>query len=268
MKKIYQAFVLFFIAHLLFSCTKVVDYDLVSEDPKTVIESRIIKDSFAIARITTTAPYLANEPTPIVDNAFIVISDNVGNKDTLNYIGNGFYRGDDIIGNTANIYTLSVSARGKVHVATTSIPDTVSFSITGANYKDGTTGFEKKGYYPTIQATLPAGDSYYLFKYYKNDSLYRRDNSSLYITDSRFVGTNIQGYETPQPYQINDVAKINIYTLTKEAYNFYNDLDAQLNNDGGFFSTPPANTSTNFSNGPIGLFQGSSLSTHSVTVTP
>ncbi|HSZ71595.1 MAG TPA: DUF4249 domain-containing protein [Cytophagaceae bacterium] len=268
MKKIVLIPALLISASFLLSCTKVVDYNLVSADPKVVIESRIITDSFAMARVTTTAPYLNNQPTPVISNAFIVITDNLGNKDTLNYTTDGYYVCDNMKGNTANTYTLSVNAQGQTYTAVTSIPPAVPFTITGVDYKDGQSSFEKKGYYPTITATLPSGDSYYLFKYYKNDSVYRKNNSDLNVTDSKFVGTSISGYETPQPYQVNDVARIDIYTLTKEGYNFWNDLDAQLHNDGGFFSTPPANTSTNFNNGAIGLFQGSSVSTQSITITP
>ena len=254
-------------ALLVFSCTKVVDYDLAPIKERVVIEARIIKDSFALVRVTKTAPYLPNASTPVIKDAFIVISNKIGEKDTLLYKGNGYYKGDNIIGVVDDIYGLVVKAEGKSYTAYTTLPDAVPFQITGKNYSDGKSTFKAKGYYPTIKSTLPP-DAYFLFNYYKNDSLYRKQKSDVNVTDSKFIGTVIDGLETPYPYQVNDVAKINIYRITKEAYTFYNDLGAQLTNDGGFFSTPPANTSTNFTNGAIGVFLGGALYTQSVIITP
>ncbi|MBC7485900.1 MAG: DUF4249 domain-containing protein [Cytophagaceae bacterium] len=254
------------------SCTKVIDVNLKDVPQKTVIQAEILIDSFALVRVTKTAPYLQNSPTPIITNAFIVISDDAGAKDTLDHIGNGYYKGDIIIGNTARVYALDVNADGKDYSATTTIPAGVSFVITGRNYVSAAEAnrFHKEGYYPTIKTTLPPGETYYLFKYYKNDTLYvpKGNEGNIFITDSKFIGTEIDGYETPYEYQVGDVARIDIYRITKEGYNFLNDLSAQLNNDGGFFSTPPANTSTNFSNGAVGLFLGGSRETERLTIVP
>lgn len=254
------------------SCTKVIDLKLKDVPVKTVIQAEILTDSFALVRVTKTAPYLQNAPTPTITNASVVISDDLGNTETLNHIGNGYYKGSTLVGDPARIYTLNVNAEGKDYSATTSVPAGVPFVITGRNYvsESEANNFHKEGYYPTIKTTLPPGDTYYLFKYYKNDTLYVPEGAEddIFITDSKFIGTEIDGYETPYEYKVGDVARIDIYRITKEGYNFYNDLSAQLNNDGGFFSTPPANTSTNFSNGAVGVFLGGSRETQSLTIVP
>lgn len=246
--------------------------DLKDVPVKTVIQATIFKDSFALVRVSKTAPYLQNSPTPVIASATIVISDDLGNSEMLNYIGNGFYEGSTMVGDVARTYTLLVNAEGKNYSAITTVPDAVSFTITGRNYVSAAdaTRFHKEGYYPTIKSTLPAGDNYYLFKYYINGELYVPEGSEddIFITDSKLIGTNIEGYETPYEYQLGDEARIDIYRITKEGYNFYSDLSAQLNNDGGFFSTPPANTRSNFSNGAVGVFLGGGRETHSIIITP
>jgi Domain of unknown function (DUF4249) len=254
------------------SCTKTIEVNLKDIPQRTVIQAQILADSFALVRVTKTAPYLQNSPTPTINNAFVVISDELNNKDTLDPIGDGYYKGNTMVGSSAHVYTLVVNAEGKDYSATTAIPVGVSFVITGRNYVSEAEAnlFRKEGYYPTIKTTLPFGDTYYLFKYYKNDSLYvpKGAEADVFITDSKFIGTEIDGYETPYEYKLGEVARIDIYAITKETYNFYNDLSAQLNNDGGFFSTPPANTSTNFSNGAVGVFMGASRRTQSLTIVP
>ena len=251
------------------SCTKEINYDLTNTETKIVIEASMLKDSFAYARVTKTAEYLKNQPTPVVDNAFIIVTSTSGKSDTLNYMSNGYYKGNSLKGVFTDAYTLTVSVEGKLYTATTQLFDNNPFVISGVNVKAEDEGFRKKGYYPTIDASIPSGiDSYFLFKYFKNDSVYREDPSDLVVRDSKFIGNSLKGYETPNPYQLNDEAKILIYRITKESYDFYNDLQAQLNNDGGFFSTPPANTSTNFSNGAIGVFMGGSVYADSVVIKP
>ena len=254
------------------SCTQTIDIKLKDIPEKTVIQAEILKDSFVTVRVTKTAPYLQNSPTPVIASATITISDDLGNSEILNYDANGKYKGNTIVGNTSRVYTLTVDAEGKQYTAVTTIPDAVPFVITGRNYvsEEEANNFHKEGYYPTIQSTLPPGDTYYLFKYYKNDVLYVPEGAQddIFITDSKFIGTEIDGYETPYEYEVGDVARIDIYRITKEAFNFYNDLSLQLNNDGGFFSTPPANTSTNFSNGAVGVFMGAGRHTESITIVP
>jgi hypothetical protein len=267
MKKIINYIFAFIFASSMFACTKVVNYDLVETDVRTVIEARMIKDSFALVRVTKTAPYLLNQPAPVVSNATVALSTSAGAVEILDYVGNGYYKGKTIVGSVGPNYGLTVAAEGKTYTAYTKILEAVPFTIAGVNYVDGKGTFKDEGYYPTIKATLPE-DSYFLFNYFKNGLLYRKEKSDVWVTDSKFIGTNIDGLEEPYPYQVNDVAKIHIYRITKEAFNFYDDLGAQLVNDGGFFSTPPSNTSTNFTNGAIGLFLGGALYTQSITITP
>lgn len=268
-KLLYLSVVLSFLAT---SCTQTISLNLKDTDQRVVIEAQMIQDSVASVRVTKTATYLQNSPTPVITNAFIVISDDLGNKDTLDHTGNGYYKGDIMVGNTSRIYTLNVNAEGKDYSAVSSLPASVPFVISGINYVSEAEAnpFHKQGYYPKINATLPGGDTYYLFKYYKDGTIYvpKGAQDDIWITDSKYIGTQITDYETPYEYQVGDVARIDIYRVTKETYNFYNDLLTQLNNDGGFFSTPPANTSTNFSNGAIGVFMAGGRSTQSITIVP
>ena len=60
---------------------------------------------------------------------------------------------------------------------------------------------------------------------------------------------------------------VEMYSITREAFIYYNDLFNLINNDGGMFTPPPANPRSNVSNGALGYFQVSALDTASIIVT-
>ena len=66
--------------------------------------------------------------------------------------------------------------------------------------------------------------------------------------------------------ECGDKATIEAYSLSRTGYVFYDDLQKLLNNDGGMFNQPPANSRTNLSNGALGFFQASAINSASIVV--
>ena len=60
-------------------------------------------------------------------------------------------------------------------------------------------------------------------------------------------------------YAQDDLARVEVYSLTREAFIYYRDLQKLLTNDGGLFGTPPANPRSNISGGALGFFQVSAI---------
>jgi hypothetical protein len=84
-------------------------------------------------------------------------------------------------------------------------------------------------------------------------------DTDVYYADDELVGENIDGFPLPIYYSANDLARAEVYSLSRDAYIFYRDLYKLLNNDGGMFNQPPADPRTNLSNGALGLFQVSAV---------
>jgi hypothetical protein len=59
-----------------------------------------------------------------------------------------------------------------------------------------------------------------------------------------------------------------MYSVRRNGYLFYNDLNAILNSDGGMFSPPPANPRSNITGGALGFFQVSAMTSASIAVKP
>jgi len=98
-----------------------------------------------------------------------------------------------------------------------------------------------------------------LFKFYRNDSLLYDNATDIYISDDDLLGENIDGVDGPGFYAVGDTAKVEAYSLTRNGFIYYSDLQILINNDGGLFGSPPANSRTNLTNGAMGFFQVSAL---------
>jgi hypothetical protein len=101
----------------------------------------------------------------------------------------------------------------------------------------------------------------YLFKFYRNDSLVYTNHADVYIFNDYGIGERIDGVASPVYYAPGDTARVEMYSITRDGYLFYNDLSTIMNSDGGMFSPPPANPRSNISNGALGFFQVSSMNT-------
>lgn len=251
---------------LFSSCEKTLEnFDLNEGEEQTVVEGLIINGKKASVKLSKTANYYNASPTPRITDAVITISDNTGAIDTLSHIGNGVYTSNNIIGMVGRTYTLRIIAEGKEYTSQSILPSPPSVDSLKYVYKEGSI-FEKKGYYPTLYAREPQNEvNFYMWNFFRNDTLLN-DPNDFFVTDDEYVQENVGGIEFPFTYQLGDTAKIEFYTLTKEAYDFYLQLSTQLNNDGGFYSTPPANAKGNISNGALGLFQASGLTIDSLII--
>ena len=107
---------------------------------------------------------------------------------------------------------------------------------------------------------------YYLFKFYRNDSLKVYNDTDIYYADDDVLGENIDGVPSPIYYAPDDVARVEMYSLTRDGFVFYNDLQSLLNSDGGLFSQPPSNSRTNLTNGALGYFQVSAVEIKEIVI--
>ena len=244
---------------VLFSCQKVIEITPATGEQKIIIQAYLYKDSTAYAVITKSTGYLSNTPPPSISNAVVTLSDDKGNSEVLTWNATK-QRFESVVtkGVIDDNYTLKVDLEGKSYSATSTLLylDLVD-SITVV--KEAETGFRQEGYFMKLYGTIPTNvDKYYLFKGYSNDSSLNGPNDINYA-DNLLVAGKFDGIDMGYKCDSLETAKLEIYSLTLPAYKFYSAAYLQLNNDGGFFSTPPANVPSMFSNGAVGLFQCSAV---------
>lgn len=261
----YPYILLLFIFLLNSSCRELTTLDLPAQEPNLIVEGYLHDGPGPHSvRLTLTQDYFSQAPVPLVEDAIVSISDDAGNNELLRYEGNGVYATESLEGVAGRSYNLQIDWAGQEYVASGTLTPKADVDSLSVAYFDAIPPVLDAGYYITFYGRIPArAADYYRVKVYQNDSLYN-DRTDLLIPDSRFVpDTIIQ--QLLYPFELGDTVKVELYSLDAPMYRYYQELISLLFNDGGLFSPPPRNPTTNIRNktnpdrSPLGFFQVSSF---------
>jgi hypothetical protein len=266
---------IFFLALAVCSCEEVVSIDVHETSMRIVIEGLVtnVTDNNFV-KVSRTLPFYQDGVTPKIVDAVVTVTDNLGNIYNFSHNPSGkvetegcYLPSTSFVGVVGREYTLSVLVNGITYSAKEKLLDVTS--VESMNYKINEREQDKfkvpkqsdRIYEVDIWAKEPKETKdFYLFKFYRNDSLKYDSPTSVYFIDDDLLGEKIDGLASPIYYSLNDTARFEIYSLSRNAYLFYSDFANSLNSDGGMLDSPPSNPRTNLSNGALGLFQVSALS--------
>ena len=262
---------------VLASCTEDVKLDLDQQTPSIVIDGQVTnRAALQRVKLSRTVDFYQGGQTPRITNGTVLVEDDAGNsypfvhnprnhKDSV-----GYYKPlTPFAGVVGRTYRLTVQVDGRTFTAEDrmfSVLTLDSLKDRKANqHQDDEADDPKepgKIYELQMWAREPQDeDNYYLFKFYRNDSLKYYDDTDVYVSDDDLLAENIDGITSPVYYAIGDHARVEGYSLTRRAYVYYTDLQSILNNDGGgMFGPIPASPRTNIEGGALGIFQVSSVS--------
>lgn len=255
----------------LTACEKGVILDLDQTESKIVIEGWVT-DSVGrqFVKISRSEGFYTSGKTPRVTNATVMVADDMGT--VHNYIHNpnnhpdsaGYYLPEvPFTGQTGHVYYLTAVIDGQTYEAQDKLNPTVSIDRLEYRLDEDERDDPKDAgrfYEVLIFAKEPQETrDYYLFKFYRNGALSYDEESDIYFTDDELIGEEIDGIAGASFYALNDIAKVESYSLSREAFIFYRDLQKVLNNDGGMFNPPAADPRSNISNGALGFFQTSAI---------
>jgi len=267
---------------IFLSCDKGIVLDLNDMEPKIVIEGLVTnREGRQYVKITHTVDFYGNAEdlsATAVKDAIVTVKDDLDNTYVFVHNPNsdpdsiGYYIPEDpFTGELGRTYTLNVQANGQAYTAVDQlfsvIPiDKLEYRVNEEEEKDPQEA--GKIYEALVFAKEPQETKdYYLFKFYRNDSIMWDSENDVYYSDDEFLAENIDGVPSPNFYGIGDKAKVEAYSLTRSGFVFYADLVKLINNDGGMFGSIPANCRTNLSNGALGFFQVSAVSDKEMVLT-
>jgi hypothetical protein len=244
MKKYYFIFAILS-ALSLASCTKVINVDLNTADPKYVIEGFVTKgETVHQVKITRTLNFDQTVAFPTVDNAVVVISDNAGNSETLTLVSPGIYKTSSLLGVEGRTYTITVTVDGKVFTATSYLP--IEVSLDGLDVIVFPFGLD------TVRAVVPNRmDQVGVTNFYQYD---------IFQNGEQVKGVNLQddqfsdGVQNEQPlfggdFIPGDTVRVIMYCIDKPVYKYLFSIDANTGS-----TAAPANPDSNFGKSCLGYF--------------
>ncbi|MCC5946448.1 MAG: DUF4249 domain-containing protein [Bernardetiaceae bacterium] len=264
----------FLMSFLLYSCEKVIDLELEGTDnPFYVVDAHVVNyKGYSFVKLTQTMDFYAPGSTPRISNAQITVTDDLGNSERFleKPDSAGYYvpENPDYKGEIGRTYTLRIEVGDEVFDAESTIFRTTDIDSVVVRFVPGNF-FRDEGYYLYFFAYEPPETrDFYRWKTYRNDTLIYENVSDILIASDELVGSEIENLELPYRFDMGDHVRLEQYSLTEEAYNYYDQLISSFFNDGGLFSPPPVNPRSNIRGGRvIGIFSTSAMVWREITIT-
>jgi hypothetical protein len=242
-------FIVFALLMLLTGCEKVVDLKLDNSSGTVVIEGNITN---------TAGPYFIK----ITKSVSFDQTDNIGQRDTLTYAGNGNYKTNTLLGITGRTYNLKVIADGKTYTASSTMPAKINLDT----LRIVTVAFAGETNYNVIPVYVdPIGlGNNYQFNLFKNGVL-----DKGYYLNNDYVNDGLQNQiplrSNDIDFKLNDIALVEMRCIDLNIYNYYFTLSQiAFNGPGG--GTTPSNPPSNISNGALGIFSAHTVQRKTIRI--
>ncbi|MGO4708694.1 DUF4249 domain-containing protein [Chryseobacterium sp. 2TAF14] len=256
---------------LVTSCEKEIDLDLEDQSGNIVIEGNITdQDGPHYVRITKSVAFTQQNEYPPVENYYVRLTDDFGQSETLNYVGDGYYKSSIIEGIPGHTYTLTIKIEEKEYIAQSKMPEAVDFE--GLEQDSFMVGGETS--YTLLPVFTDPADlgNRYLFSYTINSKPKQyfsefSDNVNNGTANQRpLILPNDDGDEpTAVKVVAGDIINVEMRCIDQNVYTFYSAL-LQLSGGGPGGGITPANPPSNISNGALGYFSAHSVRKRSIII--
>jgi hypothetical protein len=266
------------VAIVFVGCDEPITLDLDQTPSRFVIEGELTDVAGRqFVRITKSDGFYQAGVTERIANAEVSVKDDTGeetqfihnptgSEDSVGY----YFPAGNYVGVVGRTYTLTVDLDGITYTGSDKMMRVTAIDSIGYQpnrFRERDEPSDGKIWELLLYAREPQDtEDNYLFKFYRNDSLIYTSETDVYIFNDYGIGENIEGFPSPVYYAPGDKARVEMYSISREGFLFYNDLINIMNSDGGMFSPPPANPRSNITGGALGFFQVSSMTYTEVTV--
>ena len=250
------------IALICTSCYQdVIDIDLTQIDKRIVIEGVVSQSSSCKVIISETSNIYSTGGGGRISGAFVSISDDQGNMETLNETEPGVYISSSLRGVPGRTYSMEANVNGKVYTAVSKMP--VPLELDSIVYNPI--------YYPvpiSLYFTDHIGmQDFCRFKIYKNQQ-YLEDEKILY-NDNYTDGEVIKVDNIEELFHLNDNVRIELITIDKNIYDFYSvfiNYEEPEDPEESIIDMASANPKSNISNNALGYFSAQTVRNYSITI--
>jgi hypothetical protein len=246
---------------ILSSCQEVIDFELKGTEPMIVIEGTITNEAGPYYVAVSKSQHFGDSTHYItVNNATVIISDNVSRADTLYQVLDGLYQTRITVGVEGRTYMLAVFVDGKTYTSICTMPYRVELDTLIVE-DDPTTN---TGFALTPVYTDPKGISnFYRFNAFEDNShipliRVRRDKSTDGFRVSQPVG--FENY-----YNQGDSATLEMMCIDERVYQYLFGLSEAVNT-GLNAAASPGNPPSNIGGGCLGYFSAHTVQRRSIRI--
>lgn len=250
----------------LSGCTTVIDAKLDTGPIQLSVDAQLTNQpGTQTIRLTRTAGYFDSNTPPAATSATVTVTDDAGK--TYRFVDStntGYYvwkpTGKDTLGHIGRTYQLSIAYGGETFRSTSKINpvppvDSLIFVKRALNPLSTTQGYRAEFY----AVDIPREVDYYRIKFFRNGALQNKPGNLVTTQDGvfgnnpsltdglMFIGPIRRSINPDSLYALKDIVKVEIHSLTADAFLFWQQVRTQVTN-GGLFATPPANVPTNIIN--------------------
>jgi hypothetical protein len=263
MKKI--GFFIALFAIIFVGCDKEITLELDNSKPMLVIDGSItdLAGPYFVQLSLSTS---INNPTRIigVNNARVIITDQAGIKDSLQFVSNGLYRTQKIKGIEGGTYNLEVVVDQKKYTASATMPKKVNLDSLRIN----TFPFNGEIRYSVIPVYLDPvtlGNSYRFIQKINDtiDPTFHIFNDNL--NNGKVNQRPLRGGDDNLKIKPRDNVFVEMQCISNTCYIYYNSLDQQSGAGPGG-GTAPSNPPSNIVGGALGIFSAHTVQRKTVTI--
>lgn len=255
-------------ALMLSACEKVIQVDLESSEPQTVIEAVLVEGEpeFEITLSKSSDYFNPEAPVPIT-GATAQLLDDQGNSWALQDQGNGTYTAT-VVAEAGRTYTLEVEAAGETHVAQSEMRAVVPLVDVEFVFGEDN-GFLDAGYSVFLRFQDSANaENFYRIRHGVN-GVPEDSGEDLIVFDDNFFDGNfarvpLQG----RRFESGDQLDLELVHFDEGSFDYWNTVSAIVSTEGGGGGevAAPGNPITNWSNGALGVFSCEAKDNTQVTI--
>lgn len=255
----------------LTSCTEVIDLDLNEGDAQRLVVNGWFTNVRGKQRVnlTRTTSYFEPEVAPRVIGALVSVTDGTTTWN-LDEVEPGIYEpDDDVVGAPGNTYTVNIEHEGEMYTASAFMRASNPIDSINVIVVDPLEEFGFPGdlYYSVrlwTQERPGLGDAYLWYTYVNGAGIRDTLRELTIAEDSSFDGGLVENLEIDfvdidSEAVMGDTLLLEQWNVGFDSYEILNEILTQTAFQGGIFDAPPANVSTNVSNGALGLWGAASV---------
>jgi hypothetical protein len=284
-REIFKILLLVPLSFLLSNCNDSLNLNMPEPDDRIVIDGWIDKGQFAKVLLTRNTAYFSSIDSEsirslVLTRAKVTLSDGENSEILILRRNNDYFppyvfEGNEIVGDTGKIYTITAEYGGKTAWASTTIPapvslDSLYFQLAPASDSLGTIYIEFtdppdiKNYYRILSRRINQDKRYTSPMVMGIDDIFfsgRKFGFSLNRGPNSYLSSKGNNY-----FKIGDTVSIKFCTIDKAQYDFWNSFQDEVLNTSNPFASSMSSVLSNVQGDGLGVFGGYGVSMYTITI--